>query len=67
MPLGLLVKRPLVHFDLRNEEGHSIPLLTAEQNTTISRELLYQVLDADLDDQDADEATQARSRWRPAR
>lgn len=59
VPLGLLAKRPLVHFDLRNEEGHSIPLLTAEQNTTINRELLYQVLDVDLDDQDADEATQA--------
>ena len=30
---AVLAKRPLVHFDLRNEEGHSIPLLTAEQNT----------------------------------
>lgn len=58
VPLGLLAKRPLVHFDLRNEEGHSIPLLTAEQNTTINRELLYQVLDGDLAGQDADEATQ---------
>jgi hypothetical protein len=58
VPLGLLAKRPLVHFDLRNEEGHSIPLLTAEQNTTINRELLYQVLDGDLADQDADDATQ---------
>ena len=27
VPLALLAKRPLVHFDLRNEEGHSIPLL----------------------------------------
>ena len=58
VPLGLLTKRPLVHFDLRNEEGHSIPLLTAEQNTAINRELLYQVLDVDLADQDAGEATQ---------
>jgi hypothetical protein len=58
VPLGLLAKRPLVHFDLRNEEGHSIPLLTAEQNTTINRELLYQVLDVDLASQDADEVTQ---------
>ena len=41
MPLALLDKRPLVHFDLRNEEQHSIPLLTAEQNRTIDRELLY--------------------------
>jgi hypothetical protein len=58
VPLALLAKRPLVHFDLRNEEGHSIPLLTAEQNTAIGREQLYQVLDGDLADQDADEATQ---------
>ena len=49
MPLAFLAKRPLVHFDLRNEEGHSIPLLTAEQNTMIGRELLYQPLERDLD------------------
>ena len=54
MPLALLAKRPLVHFDLRNEEGHSIPLLTADQNRMIGRELLYQALDADLEEQDAD-------------
>ena len=54
VPLALLAKRPLVHFDLRNEEGHSIPLLTADQNRMIGRELLYQALDADLEEQDAD-------------
>jgi hypothetical protein len=54
VPLASLAKRPLVHFDLRNEEGHSIPLLTADQNRMIGRELLYQALDHDLDDQDAD-------------
>jgi hypothetical protein len=53
VPLAFLVKRPLVHFDLRNEEGHSIPLLTAEQNTAIGREMLYQSLDGDLTTQDA--------------
>jgi hypothetical protein len=57
VPLAWLTKRPLVHFDLRNEEGHSIPLLTAEQNAAIDRELLYAVLDNDLAAQDADEAT----------
>ena len=36
VPLALLAKRPLVHFDLRNEEQHSIPLLTAEQHRTIA-------------------------------
>ena len=45
VPLALLAKRPLVHFDLRNEEGHSIPLLTADQNRMIGRELLYQALE----------------------
>jgi hypothetical protein len=54
VPLALLVKRPLVHFDLRNEEGHSIPLLTAEQNRMIGRELLYVTLAKDLDVQDAE-------------
>lgn len=59
VPLALLVKRPLLRFDLRNEEGHSVPLLTAQQNATIDRELLYLALDGDLALQDADEATQA--------
>jgi hypothetical protein len=54
VPLAILAKRPLIHFDLRNEEGHSIPLLTAEQGRMIGRELLYVALDADLDAQDAD-------------
>lgn len=56
VPLAWLVKRPLVHFDLRNEEGHAIPLLTAEQNAAIDRELLYAILDEDLAAQDAEEA-----------
>ncbi|HWM12190.1 MAG TPA: hypothetical protein VNO82_22710 [Solirubrobacteraceae bacterium] len=55
VPLAFLTKRPLVHFDLRNEEGHSIPLLTAEQNTMIGRELLYQSLVADLETVEADD------------
>lgn len=56
VPLAFLAKRPLVHFDLRNEEGHSIPLLTADQNTMIGRELLYRSLALDLVAQHADEA-----------
>jgi hypothetical protein len=55
VPLAFLTKRPLVHFDLRNEEMHAIPLLTAEQNRMIGRELLYQVLTGDLAAQDADD------------
>jgi hypothetical protein len=54
VPLALLAKRPLVHFDLRNEEGHSIPLLTADQTRMIGRELLFQALDADVDEADAE-------------
>jgi hypothetical protein len=59
VPLALLVKRPLVHFDLRHEEGHSVPLLTAHQGAMIDRELLDLLLDADLAAQDADDATLA--------
>jgi hypothetical protein len=55
VPLAALDKRPLVHFDLRDEEQRALPLLTAEQNRAISRELLYQVLDGDLAAADADE------------
>jgi hypothetical protein len=48
VPVALLSKRPLVHFDLRNEEQHAIPLLTAEQNRMIARELLHRQLDDEL-------------------
>jgi len=54
VPLGVLHKRPLVHFDLRDEEQRALPLLTADQGRAISRELLYQVLDGDLAGADAD-------------
>ena len=57
VPLALLAKQPLVHFDLRNEEGHSVPLLTSRQNALIDRELLYLLLDGDLEDQGADDET----------
>jgi hypothetical protein len=55
VPLAVLDKRPLVHFDLRNEEQQSVPLLTADQGRMIGRELLYLRLDADLADQEADD------------
>jgi hypothetical protein len=51
VPLALLDKRPLVHFDLRNEEQHAIPLLTADQHRTIARELLYRQLEDELADE----------------
>jgi hypothetical protein len=49
VPLALLAKRTLVHFDLRNEEGHALPLLTADQNALIDRQLLSLTLERDLD------------------
>jgi hypothetical protein len=48
VPLALLEKRSLVHFDLRNEEQHAIPLLTADQHRAITRELLYRQLGDEL-------------------
>ena len=48
VPLALLVKRPLVHFDLRDEAAESVPLLRAEETQVIGRELLYLALDLDL-------------------
>jgi hypothetical protein len=51
----VLAKRPLVHFDLRNEELQSVPLLTADQGRMIGRELLYQRLDGDLAAVDVDD------------
>jgi hypothetical protein len=50
VPLALLAKRALVHFDLRDEAGESVPLLRADETRTITRELLYLVLDLDLED-----------------
>jgi hypothetical protein len=57
VPLALLARRPLVHFDLRNEETHAVPLLTADQNALIDRELLDRALIVDLDELGLDDAT----------
>ena len=51
VPLALLQKRSLVHFDLRNEEQHAIPLLTADQHRAIARELMYRQLGDELSDE----------------
>jgi hypothetical protein len=48
VPLALVAKRSLVHFDLRDDEDHAVPLLRAEEIRTISRELLYLAADVDL-------------------
>jgi hypothetical protein len=59
VPLALLAKRPLVAFDLVDEEARALPLLRAEENRLISRELLYLVLDDDLQDTEAPDGVQA--------
>jgi hypothetical protein len=47
VPLALLAKRQLVHFDLRGEDDNSLPLLRSDEAQAIARELLYLVLDLD--------------------
>jgi hypothetical protein len=54
VPLAVLAKRALVHFDLRDEAGETLPLLRADETRTITRELLYLVLDLDLADSERD-------------
>jgi hypothetical protein len=55
VPLAVIAKRALVHFDLRDEAGESVPLLRAEETRLITRELLYLALDLDLADADGDD------------
>jgi hypothetical protein len=50
VPLALLAKRPLAHFDLRAEDVSSVPLLRSEETQLIGRELLYLMLDLDLEE-----------------
>ena len=56
MPLALLAKRPLVHFDLRSEDESAVPLLRSDEAQLISRELLYLALDLDAEDADTVDA-----------
>ncbi|HEY8493581.1 MAG TPA: hypothetical protein VIN04_06775, partial [Myxococcota bacterium] len=53
VPLALLAKRQLVHFDLRAEDHSSLPLLRSEEAQLIARELLYLVLELDDPDLEA--------------
>jgi hypothetical protein len=50
VPLALLAKRPLAHFDLRMEDQSSVPLLRSEDTQLVGRELLYLMLDLDLEE-----------------
>jgi hypothetical protein len=50
VPLALLAKRKLVHFDLFSEDETALPLLRSDEAQLIARELLYLALDLDLED-----------------
>jgi hypothetical protein len=56
VPLALLAKRPLVHFDLRSEDESAVPLLRSDEAQLISRELLYLALDLDAETADTADA-----------
>ncbi len=56
MPLALLAKRELTHFDLRSEDETALPLLRSDEAQAIARELLYVMLDLDAEDPGAIEA-----------
>src|SRR5262249_46088584 len=49
VPLALLAKRELLHFDLRMEDDAGVPLLRAEETQLIARELLYLMFELDAD------------------
>jgi hypothetical protein len=49
VPLALLAKRELLHFDLRMEDEASVPLLRAEEAQLIARELLYLMFELDAE------------------
>jgi len=57
VPLALLAKRPLVHFDLRSEDETAVPLLRSDEARLIARELLYLALDVDAESADTVDAT----------
>jgi hypothetical protein len=56
VPLALLAKRPLVHFDLRSEDETAVPLLRSDESQEIARELLYLALDLDSENADTVDA-----------
>jgi hypothetical protein len=49
VPLAVLTKHELVHFDLRSEDETAVPLLRSDEAQSVARELLYLMLDLDLD------------------
>jgi len=54
VPLAVLDKRMLVHFDLMGENRYALPLMRSDEVQLVTRELLYLMLDLDLDDAELD-------------
>jgi hypothetical protein len=54
VPLAVLAKRELVHFDLRTEDETAVPLMRSDEVQSVARELLYLMVDLDLDGDDFD-------------
>lgn len=46
LPIAFLEKRPLVRFDLRDEGGGAVPMMTRRQNVLLSRAVLLRLADA---------------------
>lgn len=40
LPITMLAKRPLANFDVRDESGRSLPVLTTEQNAQLAHKML---------------------------
>jgi hypothetical protein len=49
VPLAVLDKRKLVHFHLYGENRYALPLMRSDEVQLIARELLYLLLDIDVD------------------
>jgi hypothetical protein len=56
VPLALMAKAELAHFDLRDEDHGSVPLLRSDEAQLIARELLYVMLDLDAENAGAIDA-----------
>lgn len=54
VPLAVLDKRKLVHFDLFGEDAYALPLMRSDEVGLVARELLYLMLDIDVDDAELD-------------
>lgn len=59
LPLTLLKKEPLTEFDLRDEKGESVPVLTADENVWVAWSILVAAAEAVIEDDLSDEEINA--------